>query len=183
MGRAEKIIGHGTWYDKMALKVIERERRLGRSLDIIRVESGVAASGIPHIGSVSEVTRNYAISLAIKEQGYKSEFIVFSDNKDGLRSVPAGLPKWLENHLGKPVTDIPDPFGCHDSYGDHMVHLLLEALDKLGIEYKFMTAVEAYRSGLLNNEIKDILENAKRIGEIIRAVSYTHLTLPTILLV
>ncbi len=168
MGRAEKIIGHGTWYDKMALKVIERERKLGRSLDIIRVESGVAASGIPHIGSVSEVTRNYAISLAIKEQGYKSEFIVFSDNKDGLRSVPAGLPKWLENHLGKPVTDIPDPFGCHDSYGDHMVHLLLEALDKLGIEYKFMTAVEAYRSGLLNNEIKDILENAKRIGEIIR---------------
>ena len=167
MGRAEKIIGHGTWYDKMALKVIERERRLGRSLDIIRVESGVAASGIPHIGSVSEVTRNYAISLAIKEQGYKSEFIVFSDNKDGLRSVPAGLPKWLENHLGKPVTDIPDPFGCHDSYGGHMVHLLLEALDKLGIEYKFMTAVEAYRSGLLNNEIKDILENAKRIGKII----------------
>lgn len=151
----------------MALKIIERERKLGRSLDVIRVESGVAASGIPHIGSVSEVTRNYAVSLAIEEQGYKSEFIVFSDNKDGLRSVPAGLPKSLEDHLGKPVTDIPDPFGCHDSYGDHMVHLLLEALDKLGIEYKFMTAVEAYRNGLLNNEIREILKKAKRVGEII----------------
>ena len=168
MKRIEKIIGHGTWYDKMALKIIERERKLGRSLDVIRVESGVAASGIPHIGSVSEVTRNYAVSLAIKEQGYKSEFIVFSDNKDGLRSVPAGLPKSLEKHLGKPVTDIPDPFGCHDSYGDHMVYLLLEALDKLGVEYKFMSAVEAYGSGLLNNEIKEILKNAKHIGEIIR---------------
>lgn len=168
MDRTEKIIGHGTWYDKMAFKIIERERKLGRSLDIIRVESGVAASGIPHIGSISEVTRNYAVSLAIREQGYKSEFIVFSDNKDGLRSVPAGLPKSLEKHLGKPVTDIPDPFSCHGSYGDHMVHLLLEALDKLGIEYKFMNAVEAYRSGLINSEIRDILENAKRIGEIIR---------------
>ncbi|MEM2853947.1 MAG: lysine--tRNA ligase, partial [Candidatus Bathyarchaeia archaeon] len=168
MGRAEKIIGHGTWYDKMAFRIIERERRLGRGIDVIRVESGVAASGIPHIGSISEVVRNYAVSLAIKEQGYKSEFIVFSDNKDGLRSVPAGMPKSLEEHLGKPVTDIPDPFGCHSSYGEHMVYLLLEALDKMGIEYKFMSAVEAYGKGLLNNEIRDILANSRRVGEIIR---------------
>lgn len=167
MERADKIIGHGTWYDKMAFRIIERERRLCRDLDVIRVESGVAASGIPHIGSISEVVRNYAVSLAIKEQGYKSEFIVFSDNKDGLRSVPAGMPKSLKEHLGKPVTDIPDPFGCHSSYGEHMVYLLLEALDKLGIEYKFMSAVETYRKGLLNNEIRDILANSKRVGEII----------------
>ncbi|MEM1531067.1 MAG: lysine--tRNA ligase, partial [Candidatus Bathyarchaeia archaeon] len=167
MERADKIIGHGTWYDKMASRIIERERRLGRDLDVIRVESGVAASGIPHIGSISEVVRNYAVSLAIEEQGYKSEFIVFSDNKDGLRSVPAGMPKSLEEHLGKPVTDIPDPFGCHGSYGEHMVYLLLEALDKLGIEYKFMSAVEAYGKGLLNSEIRDILVNSRRVGEII----------------
>ena len=167
MERADKIIGHGTWYDKMASRIIERERRLGRDLDVIRVESGVAASGIPHIGSISEVVRNYAVSLAIEEQGYKSEFIVFSDNKDGLRSVPAGMPKSLEEHLGKPVMDIPDPFGCHGSYGEHMVYLLLEALDKLGIEYKFMSAVEAYGKGLLNSEIRDILVNSRRVGEII----------------
>ncbi|MEM3134628.1 MAG: lysine--tRNA ligase [Candidatus Bathyarchaeia archaeon] len=167
MERADKIIGHGTWYDKMASRIIERERRLGRDLDVIRVESGVAASGIPHIGSISEVVRNYAVSLAIEEQGYKSEFIVFSDNKDGLRSVPAGMPKSLEEHLGKPVTDIPDPFGCHGSYGEHMVYLLLEALDKLGIEYKFMSAVETYGKGLLNSEIRDILVNSRRVGEII----------------
>ncbi|MBS7606653.1 lysine--tRNA ligase [Candidatus Bathyarchaeota archaeon] len=166
-GSDSKIIGHGTWYDKMALKIVEREHRLGRSLDVIRVESGVAASGIPHIGSLSEVTRNYAVSLAIKELGYKSEFIVFSDNRDGLRSVPAGLPKSLEEHLGKPVTDIPDPFECHSSYGDHMVYLLLDALDKIGIEYRFMSAAEAYKRGLLNDEIRDILLNSTRVGKII----------------
>ncbi|MEM3816267.1 MAG: lysine--tRNA ligase, partial [Candidatus Bathyarchaeia archaeon] len=166
-GQNGKIIGHGTWYDKMALKIIEREHKLGRSLDVIRVESGVGASGIPHIGSLSEVTRNYVISLAIREHGYKSEFIVFSDNKDGLRSVPAGLPKSLEEHLGKPVTDIPDPFGCHGSYGDHMVYLLLDTLDRLGIEYRFMSAIEVYRQGLLNSEIRDILLNAARVGEIV----------------
>ncbi|MEM1586093.1 MAG: lysine--tRNA ligase [Candidatus Bathyarchaeia archaeon] len=166
-GEARKIIGRGTWYDKMAVKIVERERKLGRRLDIIRVESGVAASGIPHLGSIAEVARNYGVSLALKDQGYKSEFIVFSDNKDGLRKVPAGMPASLEKHLGKPVTDIPDPLGCHSNYGDHMVSLLLDALDELGIEYKFMSAVEVYRSGLLNNEIRDILMKAENVGKII----------------
>jgi len=168
MTALSEIIGHGTWYDKVAVEIAERERKLGRSLDLLRVESGVAASGIPHIGSFSEVTRNYAVSLALKEQGYNSEFIVFSDNKDGLRSVPRGLPQSLKKFLGRPVTEIPDPFGCHSSYGDHMVHLLLDALDQTGVEYTFIPAVEAYRKGLLNEEIRILLENAKRVGEIVK---------------
>lgn len=163
----KKIIGRGTWYDKMALRIVEREKKLGRSLDLIRVECGIGASGIPHLGSIADVTRNYAVSLALRDQGYNSEFIVFSDNMDGLRKVPAGMPETLEKHLGEPVTRIPDPFHCHSSFGDHVVSLLLDALDKLNIEYKFMSAVEAYRSGLLKDEIQCILMNAERVGKIV----------------
>jgi lysyl-tRNA synthetase class 1 len=168
MKASEKIIGHGTWYDKTAHKLVSRERKLGRSLDPIRVESGVAASGIPHIGSMSEVTRNYAVSLALREQGYNSEFIVFSDNKDGLRSVPTGFPDSLKEYLGRPVTEVPDPFGCHSSYGEHMVNLLLGAMDECGVRYTLKKATEAYREGLLNEEIRVILENSKRVGEIVK---------------
>jgi len=163
-----EVIGHGTWYDKVAFEISKRERELGRSLDLIKVESGVAASGIPHIGSLSEVTRNYAVSLALKEQGYNSEFIVFSDNKDGLRSVPKGLPTSLRKFLGFPVTEVPDPFGCHGSYGDHMVYLLLDALDQCGVKYTFMSAVEAYGKGLLNEEIQILLMNGRLVGEIVK---------------
>ena len=42
----EKIIGKGTWIDKLAAELIEREKKLGRNLDLIRVESGLGASGI-----------------------------------------------------------------------------------------------------------------------------------------
>ncbi len=164
----EEIIGHGTWYDKIALDIIERERKLGRSLETIRVESGVAASGIPHIGSVSEVTRNYAVSLAIKEHKCNPEFIVFSDNKDGLRSVPAGLPKSLEKYVGFPVNEVPDPFKCHESYGEHMVSLLLDALDQSGVSYRLLKGAEVYKEGLLNKEIRTLLENAERVGEIVK---------------
>ncbi len=164
----EEIIGHGTWYDKLALDIINRENKLGRPLDVIRVESGVAASGIPHIGSLSEVMRNYAVSLAIKEQKYNSEFIVFSDNKDGLRSVPSGLPKSLEKYIGFPVTEVIDFFRCHESYGEHMISLLLEALDKCGVSYKLLKGAEIYEKGFLNKEIRILLENAENVGRIVK---------------
>ncbi|MEM3190481.1 MAG: lysine--tRNA ligase, partial [Candidatus Bathyarchaeia archaeon] len=163
-----QIIGRGTWYDKMAVKIIEREKKLGRSLDLIRTEMGLGASGFPHIGSLGDAARSYAVTLALRDQGYKSELIAFCDDKDGLRKVPAGLPKSLEKYIGFPVTDIPDPFKCHESYGNHMSSLLLDALDKCGIEYRYMSAKEAYKKGLLNNEIKTILLNAKKVGQIVK---------------
>jgi lysyl-tRNA synthetase class 1 len=164
----DRIIGHGTWYDKIATEIIKREQKIGRSLKLLRVESGVAASGIPHIGSISEVTRNYAVSLAIKVQKYNSEFIVFSDNKDGLRSIPKGFPISLKKYLGFPVTMIPDPYSCHASYGNHMVDLLLEGMDKINIKYKIMKGVDVYEKGLLTKEIQILLKNAKNVGRIVK---------------
>ncbi|MDH5376362.1 MAG: lysine--tRNA ligase [Candidatus Bathyarchaeota archaeon] len=165
---SEKIIGRGTWYDKMAARIIERERKLGRNMDLIRTEMGLGASGFPHIGSLGDAARSYAVTLALMDQGFNSELIAFCDDKDGLRKVPTGLPKSLEKYLGFPVTDILDPFGCHESYGKHMSSLLLEALDKCGIEYKYISGKETYEKGLLDNEIRTLLMNAKRVGEIVK---------------
>ncbi len=161
----EEIIGHGTWLDKVAAELIEREKALGRSLDLIRTESGLGASGIPHIGSMADAVRSYGVTMALREMGYRSETIAFSDDMDGLRKVPAGMPKWLEEYLLKPVSRIPDPFGCHESYADHMSGMLREALDKAGIEYRFMSGRRAYAEGVLSEQIHEILINSKRIGE------------------
>ncbi len=165
---SKKIIGHGTWYDKTAAKIIEREQKLDRNLDMIRTESGLGASGIPHIGSFSDCARSYAVTLAIQEQGFKSDYIAFADDLDGLRKVPAGLPKSLNKYLGYPVTSIPDLDGCHGSFGEHITSLLLEALDQSGIRYTFRSAKKVYETGFLNTEIKAILANAKKVGEIVK---------------
>ena len=164
---AEEIIGHGTWYDKMAVEIVERERKLGRSLDPIRTEMGITASGFPHVGSLGDAARSFGVTLALRAQGYNSELIAFSDDQDGLRKVPAGIPTSLKKYLGFPVSSVPDPYKCHESYGRHMSALLLEALDKCGIDYKFMSGTDAYRKGLFNKEIETILLNAERVGEII----------------
>ena len=162
----ENIIGKGTWIDKIAYTIVEREKKLGRSTENIKVESGLGASGIPHIGSMGDAVRAYGISLALQNLGYSSELIAFSDDLDGLRKVPAGLPKWLENHICKPVSTIPDPFGdCHDSYGQHMSSLLLEGLDSAGIKYTFKSGTQTYKSGILTEQTHIILSNSKLIGD------------------
>ncbi len=161
----QETIGRGTWIDKLAHELLEREKTLGRNLDNIRVESGLGASGIPHIGSLGDAVRAYGVKLALENFGYKSELIAYSDDLDGLRKIPEGFPDSLEEHLAKPVTLIPDPYGCHDSYGMHMSSILLDGLDRVGIKYEFRRAIDTYKQGLLTDQIHTILQNSARIGE------------------
>jgi lysyl-tRNA synthetase class 1 len=158
------IIGKGTWIDKLAFELLEREKSLGRNLNLLRVESGLGASGVPHIGSLGDAVRAYGVKLALENMGYKSELIAYSDDLDGLRKIPDGFPDSLEEHLAKPVSLIPDPFGCHESYGMHMSSILLEGLDKTGIKYEFRRAIDTYRKGLLKDQIHIILQNSTKIG-------------------
>jgi lysyl-tRNA synthetase class 1 len=165
------VIGRGTWLDRVAYRLIERERKLGRSLDLLRVESGIAASGIPHIGNLSDPARAYGVALALRGLGHNSEMILFSDDMDGLRSIPAGLPQTLKDYLLMPVSRIPDPFGCHESYADHMLSKMTDVLDLMGIEYKLYRARDVYGSGLLSDTINEVLRNSQRIGEMIKSMT------------
>src|ERR687890_1650971 len=163
---SETLIGKGTWIDKVAANLLNRERKLARKLNLIRVESGLGASGIPHIGSMGDAVRAYGIKLALENFGHKAELIAYSDDMDGLRRVPPGLPNWLEDYLLKPVSNIPDPFGeCHTSYGAHMSSLLLDGLDNAKITYHFQSAAQAYNKGMLAKQIDIILRNSHLLGQ------------------
>ena len=166
-----EIIGHGTWLDKVAAELIEREKKLGRKIDLIRTESGLGASGIPHIGSMADAVRAYGVTLALRELGYNSESIAFTDDLDGLRKVPAGMPESLEEHLLRPVSSIPDPYGCHESFSEHVSGMLKEALMEAGIECRYMSGRKTYASGILAEQIHRILLNAQKIGEIIEELT------------
>ena len=161
----EKKIGRGTWIDKLGSEMLEREVKLGRDTSILRVESGLGASGIPHVGSLGDAVRAYGVKLALQDLGYKSELIAYSDDMDGLRKIPEGFPKSLSEHLAKPVSFVPDADGCHNSYGEHMSSLLLEGLDDLGIRYEFRRAYDTYSRGDLTEQIHAILSQRESIGK------------------
>ena len=166
---SEDIIGRGTWIDKLALDVFERKDNLkGKHPEVIRTESGLGASGFPHIGSFADASRAFGFKLAIEDLDRKSEFIAFADDMDGLRKVPAGTPPELKEHLGKPVSMIPDPWGCHNSYGQHMSSLLIDSINQAGIICTPTSANELYTSGKMAPQVKKLLAQAKRAGEIIK---------------
>ena len=70
MEEDQQIIGKGTWIDKLASELLEREKALGRKTDLIRVESGLGASGIPHIGSLGDAVRAYGVKLALENASH-----------------------------------------------------------------------------------------------------------------
>ena len=85
-------------------------------------ETGYGPSGLPHMGTFVEVLRTTMVRHAFDElTGAPTRLVAFSDDMDGLRKVPDNVPNrdMLAQHLGKPLTRIPDPFGTHDSFGAH----------------------------------------------------------------
>lgn len=167
------LIGKGTWMDKVAYQVIEREKKLGRNLDLVRVESGLGASGIPHIGNLSDTIRAYGIQMALEVQGVRSEHVAYIDDMDGLRKVPQGLPQGinLEQYIAHPVSRIPDPFGCHRSYGEHMGGLLRDGMDRVGIKYRYQSASENYKKGIFVPYMRTILSRSDEIGKKIKEIT------------
>ncbi|MBI1341206.1 lysine--tRNA ligase [bacterium] len=135
------------------LKRIERLEATGRPKDApVVFETGYGPSGLPHIGTFGEVVRTTMVRRAFEaltDGRYRTRLICVSDDMDGMRKVPDGLPQreMLAEYLQKPLTSVPDPFGTHESYGAHMNARLMRFLDGFGFDYEFKSATDLYRSG------------------------------------
>ena len=133
-------------------------------------QTGYGPSGLPHIGTFAEVARTTWVMNAYRElTGNSAKLIAFGDDLDGLRKVPGNLPdkEMLAEHLGKPLSDIPDPYGCCDSFSGHMIGKLRDFLDTFGFDFELRRASTAYRSGDFNNGLKILLQKADDVMDII----------------
>ena len=124
-------------------------------------ETGYGPSGLPHIGTFGEVARTTMVRRAFELlTGLPTRLFAFSDDMDGLRKVPENLPNqdMLAQHLGKPLTRVPDPFGTHESFGHHNNARLRAFLDRFGFDYEFKSATECYTSGMFDAVLLRLLE-------------------------
>ncbi|CAA9492777.1 MAG: Lysyl-tRNA synthetase (class I) [uncultured Sphingomonas sp.] len=126
-------------------------------------ETGYGPSGLPHIGTFNEVARTTFVRNAYHELtgGAQTRLIAFSDDMDGLRKVPDNVPNQalLAEHLGKPLTRIPDPFGTHESFAHHNNAMLRSFLDRFGFDYEFLSATDCYTRGRFDDVIRQVLRN------------------------
>ena len=147
------------WPFEEAAKVAARLRSSGKGPAIF--ETGYGPSGLPHIGTFGEVARTSWVRHAFTElTGLPSRLIAFSDDMDGLRKVPDNVPNrdMLTQHLGKPLTRIPDPFGSHESFGAHNNARLRAFLDSFGFDYEFASSTDYYVAGRFDAALIRVLE-------------------------
>ncbi|HEX3665396.1 MAG TPA: lysine--tRNA ligase [Rhizomicrobium sp.] len=162
------------WPFEEARKVVARlERREKRGLQApqsVIFETGYGPSGLPHIGTFGEVARTTWVRRAFAQMSeVPTRLYSFSDDMDGLRKVPGNVPnqEMLREHLGQPLTSVPDPFGTHASYGAHNNARLRAFLDSFGFEYEFLSATDCYKSGRFDNALLTILAHYEKVRDIV----------------
>ena len=127
------------------------------------LETGYGPSGLPHMGTFGEVARTTMVRTAFRAltgDHWPTRLVAFSDDMDGLRKVPDGIPnpEMLTEDLGKPLTVVRDPFGTHDSFGRHNNARLRAFLDSFGFDYEFLSSTDCYRSGMFDTTLLTLLE-------------------------
>jgi len=138
------------WPFEEARRLLKRYEKVPPEKGYVLFETGYGPSGLPHIGTFGEVLRTTMIRRAFEViSDIPTRLICFSDDMDGMRKVPGNVPnrEALADHLQKPLTSVPDPFGTHESFGHHNNAMLRRFLDTFGFDYEFISATEFYASG------------------------------------
>ncbi len=154
------------WPFEEARKIVARVKRAPK--DEIIFETGYGPSGLPHIGTFGEVARTSMVRHAFRVltgDKVKTRLIAFSDDMDGLRKVPDNIPnkEMVAQHLGKPLSRIPDPFGTHESFAAHNNARLRAFLDRFGFDYEFLSATACYASGRFDAALRKVLEHFDQV--------------------
>ncbi|NQW12313.1 MAG: lysine--tRNA ligase [Alphaproteobacteria bacterium] len=158
------------WPFEEARKLVERYQGKTPGKGYVLLETGYGPSGLPHIGTFGEVARTTMVRRAFETlTGMPTKLIAFSDDMDGLRKVPDNVPnqELLAQHLGRPLTRVPDPFGTHESFGQHNNARLRGFLDNFGFEYEFMSATDCYTSGRFDAALRQVLRHYDAVIDVV----------------
>jgi len=167
---------HAFWADTVADRVEAREPD-----EPIVIKGGISPSGVPHLGNVNEIMRGYFVAEVLRDRGYEVRQVFTADDRDPLRGLPRTLCDLegnlvdlgevdagaLGRNLGAPYTDIPDPFGCCDSYGDHFATIIQDSADALDVPIELVSNTDLYESGDLEDVTRFVLEHQDRAREVL----------------
>lgn len=157
------------WADVAAQELLEHG-------DSHVLATAITPSGPIHVGNMREVLTTDAVHRAVGDAGGEAELIYIGDSFDPLRKVYPFLPDSYEQHVGKPLSEIPCPCGSHDSYAQHFLRPFLSSLEELGITPTVHLAHELYQQGAYNDAIHAALDNADSIRRTLNDIASRDLS-------
>ncbi|MDJ0686111.1 MAG: lysine--tRNA ligase [Alphaproteobacteria bacterium] len=169
-GRFRDAAPHAkAWPFEEARRLLKRIGGKTPEKGYVLFETGYGPSGLPHIGTFGEVARTSMVRHAFEQLcDIPTKLIAFSDDMDGMRKVPDNVPNKhiLTQHLGRQLTEVPDPFGTHAGFAQHNNARLREFLDQFGFDYEFLSSTECYTSGRFDAALLAVLKHYDAIQAI-----------------
>ncbi|MEM2142703.1 MAG: lysine--tRNA ligase [Candidatus Thorarchaeota archaeon] len=142
------------------------QRVLDRNVDRYVISSGKSPSGSIHIGIMRELIICDVIRRRLRALGKQAVTLFVVDDLDPLRSLPPDVPLRLDEWAGIPYCDVPDPFGCCESFGRHWTNELVATFPDFGIRPRVIWTSELYRNRRMLREVRTCLRNTEVIREI-----------------
>lgn len=160
------------WADQLAKQIINRKKFHYSDKKIPKfneytVKTSASLSGVLHIGRLSDTVRGESVYRALRDAKAKAKLIWVAEDMDPFRKVPKNIPKEYEKYLGMPVTDVPDPDGCHGSYAEHFKEEYFKVIDEFtSAKMEKFSMREEYKKGNFKAYIKKLLEAAEEVRQI-----------------
>jgi len=139
------------------------------------IASGITTSGPTHMGTACEFLYPSALVKYLKDEKRAVDFLFVGDIMDAFDSIPKPLEQftYLKEYLGKPLCQVPDPYDCCESYGDHFLSEIGTLMTDLEVSAKIVRANDLIAQGLCDRyaylyyrEREKVLAIAKRVAEL-----------------
>ena len=130
-------------------------------------------SGTVHVGSLRGPVINDVIVRAIRAAGMEGTYLYGVDDLDPMDAQALLTPDAVEQAMGRPLAQVPDPAGDgHDSYARHFAGLFLDTFERLGVRPdRVYWMSEVYASGEMDRYIRVALDRAETVRDIYRRVA------------
>ena len=151
------------WSDQLAFGV----RKKFEDEETYVCASGISPSGLVHAGNFREIITTDFVVKSLKNYGEDVRFIYSWDDYDRFRKVPSNVPDEWEQHIGLPLSEVPDPEGCHDSYAEHFEARLEDELEGMLMDIEFIRQSEKFKAGEYTEQIRKAMNNREEIKEIL----------------
>ncbi len=142
------------------------QRVLERNVDEYLLSAGKSPSGSIHVGILRELIISDVIKRRLLDLGKKARTMFVIDDYDPVRSFPPGTSLSLDEWVGIPYSDVPDEFGCCESYGAHYANELIETFPEFGIDPEIVWTSKLYRTDAMIEEVRTCLRETETIREI-----------------
>ncbi len=134
---------------------------------MITCSSGASPSGPVHLGNLREFLTVHFVADELRRRGVPVRHLHVWDDYDRFRKVPAGVdPSWAE-HIGRPLSAVPDPWECHPSWAEHFKAPLRAALHELGVDMEEISQTERYSAGVYREQVLHAVQHRDDIDAVL----------------